>query len=51
MRPIHKIAVIVPVDHVFEDDHGPEPDGPGLPMLTQAEASNAKEDAPSRNTK
>jgi hypothetical protein len=47
-RPIHKIAVIVPVDYVFEDDHGPEPDGPGLPMLTQAEARGPKEDAPTQ---
>jgi hypothetical protein len=43
-RPIHKIAVIVPVDYVFEDNHGPRPDGPGLPMLTQAEASGSKGD-------
>jgi hypothetical protein len=47
-RPIHKIVVIVPVDYVFEDDQGPKPDGPGLPMLTQAEASNAKEDTPAQ---
>jgi hypothetical protein len=31
---------------VFEDDHGPGPDGPGLPMLTQAKASGPKGDAP-----
>ncbi len=36
----------MPVDYVFEDDHGPEPDGPGLPMLTQTGASGLKEDAP-----
>jgi hypothetical protein len=37
-RPIHKIAVIVPVDYVFEDDRGPEPDGPELPAPTEASA-------------
>jgi hypothetical protein len=47
-RPIHKIAVIVPVDYVFEDDHGPGQEGPRLPMLTQAEISNPKGDAPAQ---
>ncbi len=45
-RPIHKIAVIVPVDYVFEDNFGPRTGGPGLPMLAQAEASNPEEGAP-----
>jgi hypothetical protein len=44
-RPIHKIAVIVPVEYVFEDDRGPEPGGPELPMLTQTGASVPKEAA------
>ncbi len=47
-RPNHKIAVIVPVDYVFKDDHGIGTDGLGLPMLTQAEASNQGGDAPAQ---
>jgi hypothetical protein len=47
-RPIHKIAVIVPVDYVFEDDHRLGTDGPGLPMLTQVEASNQGGDTPAQ---
>jgi hypothetical protein len=45
-RPIHKIAVIVPVDYVFEDDLGSKANGVGLPGLAQAGASNHEEDAP-----
>jgi hypothetical protein len=45
-RPIHKIAVIVPVDYVFEDDFGSRAREPGLPKLTQAEASDPEEGAP-----
>ncbi len=47
-RPIHKIAVIVRVDYVFQDNHGSGTDGPGLPMLTQAEASGQEGDAPTQ---
>jgi hypothetical protein len=45
-RPIHKIEVIVPVDNVFEDDFGSRARKAGLPELTQAEASNHEEGAP-----
>ncbi len=45
-RPIHEIAVIVPVDYVFEDDFGSRARELGLPKLTQAEASNPEEGAP-----
>ena len=45
-RPIHKIAVIVPVDYVFEDDFGSRSNEAGLPVLAQAEASDHEEGAP-----
>jgi hypothetical protein len=45
-RPIHNIAVIVPVYYVFEDDNGPRPAGSGLPMLMQAGASAPKGNGP-----
>ncbi len=45
-RPIHKIAVIVPVDYVFEDDFGSRAREVRLPELTQAEASDHEEGAP-----
>jgi hypothetical protein len=45
-RPIQKIAVIVPVDYLFEDDFGSRAGEPGLPMLTQAEATNPEGGAP-----
>ncbi len=45
-RPIHKIAVIVPVDYVFEDDFGPRAREVGLPELTQTGASNPGEGTP-----
>ncbi len=45
-RPIHKIAVIVPVDYVFEDDLGSKANGVGLPGLRQAGANNHEEDVP-----
>ncbi len=45
-RPIHKIAVIVPLDYVFEDDFGSRAGEPGLPKLTQAEASDPEEGVP-----
>ena len=45
-RPIHKIAVIVPVDYVFEDDFGSRSNGAGLPERAQAEAINQGEGAP-----
>ncbi len=45
-RPIHKIAVIVPVDYVFEGDFGSRANGVGLPELAQAEAINHEEGAP-----
>jgi hypothetical protein len=45
-RPIHKIAVIVPVDYVFEGDFGSRASKPGFPKPTQAEASNPEEGAP-----
>jgi hypothetical protein len=44
-RPIHKIAVIVPVDYVFEDDLGSRANRVGLPELAQAEAINQEEGA------
>ena len=53
-RPIHKIAVIVPVDYVFEDDFGLRKNGVGLPELAQAEAINHEEGAsapPDQDTK
>jgi hypothetical protein len=45
-RPIHKIAVIMPVDYVFEDDFGSRARELGLPEPKQAEASNPEESAP-----
>jgi hypothetical protein len=36
----------MPVDYVFEDDFRSRTGGPGLPMLTQAEASNPEGGAP-----
>jgi hypothetical protein len=45
-RPIHKIAVIVPVDYVFEDDFGSRSNEAGLPVLARAEASDHEEGAP-----
>ena len=45
-RPIHKIAVIVPVDYVFEDDFGSRARKLGPPEPMQAEASNPEEGAP-----
>ncbi len=41
-RPIHKVAVIVPVGYVFEDDHGTESGRAELPAPTGA---NAPEEA------
>jgi hypothetical protein len=38
-RPIHKVAVIVPVGYVFEDDHGTEPGRMELPAPTGANGS------------
>jgi hypothetical protein len=35
-RPIHKVAVIVPVGYVFEDDHGTESGRAELPALAGA---------------
>jgi hypothetical protein len=43
-RPIHKIAVIVPVDYVFEDDRRSGPEGPGFPTLAKMEASGPEKD-------
>jgi len=37
-RPIHKVAVIVPVGYVFEDDHGTESGRAELPAPTRASA-------------
>ena len=45
-RPIHKIAVIVPVDYVFEDDFGSRTNRVGLPGLAQAGAIDHEEGAP-----
>ncbi len=45
-RPIHKIAVIVPVEYVFEDDRGTESGGSELPAPT--EASAPEETAPTQ---
>jgi hypothetical protein len=45
-RPIHKIAVIVPVDYVFEDDFRSRSNKAGFPALAQAEASDHEEGAP-----
>jgi hypothetical protein len=42
-RPIHKVAVIVPVGYVFQDDHRAEPGGAEPPA--PAEASAPKEAA------
>jgi hypothetical protein len=38
-RPIHKVAVIVPVGYVFDDDHGTEPRRMELPAPTGANGS------------
>ncbi len=38
MRPIHKVAVIVPVGYVFEDDHRAEPGGVEPPEPAEASA-------------
>jgi hypothetical protein len=38
-RPIHKVAVIVPVGYVFEDDHGTETGRMELPAPTGANGS------------
>ncbi len=45
-RPIHKKAVIMPVDYVFEDNFGSRAREAGLPEFTQAEASNHEDGAP-----
>jgi len=37
-RPIHKVAVIVPVGYVFEDDHRAEPGGAEPPAPAEASA-------------
>jgi hypothetical protein len=37
-RPIHKVAVIVPVGYVFEDDHRAEPGGVEPPAPAEASA-------------
>ena len=37
-RPIHKVAVIVPVGYVFEDDHRTEPGGVEPPAPAEASA-------------
>jgi hypothetical protein len=53
-RPIHKIAVIVQVDYVFEDDLGSKANGVGLPGLAQAGAIDHEEGAaapPDQDTK
>ncbi len=41
-RPIHKVAVIVPVGYVFEDDHGTEP---GRMELSAPRGANGSEGA------
>jgi hypothetical protein len=45
-RPIHKIAVIVPVDYVFENDFGSRTNGVELPGMARAGANDHEEGAP-----